>query len=61
MSKAFIAEFKVEAAKLVLDQNYTHGEAAKAMNVSLSAINSWVKSLRLERQGENAPGAASNA
>ncbi|WP_201477034.1 transposase, partial [Escherichia coli] len=35
MSKAFTAEFKVEAAKLVLDQNYTHGEAAKAMNVSL--------------------------
>ena len=37
MSKAFTAEFKVEAAKLVLDQNYTHGDAAKAMNVSLSA------------------------
>ncbi|EEM1159096.1 transposase [Salmonella enterica] len=58
MSKAFTAEFKVEAAKLVLDQNYTHGEAAKAMNVSLSAINRWVKSLRMERQGncwDNAP------
>ncbi|WP_157915042.1 transposase, partial [Escherichia coli] len=52
MSKAFTAEFKVEAAKLVLDQNYTHGEAAKAMNVSLSAINRWVKSLRMERQGK---------
>ncbi|CAK9884066.1 MAG: hypothetical protein XXXJIFNMEKO3_00447 [Candidatus Erwinia impunctatus] len=60
MSKAFTAEFKVEAAKLVLDQNYTHGEAAKAMNVSLSAINRRVKSLRIERQ-ENAPGAASDA
>ncbi|EDO1767128.1 transposase [Salmonella enterica] len=56
MSKAFTAEFKVEAAKLVLDQNYTHGEAAKAMNVSLSAINRWVKSLRMERQGKTPPG-----
>ena len=37
MSKAFTAEFKLEAAKLVLDQNYTPGEAPKAMNVSLSA------------------------
>lgn len=43
MSKVFTAEFKPEAAKLVLDQHYTHGQAAKAMNVSLSAINRWVK------------------
>ncbi|QXC97721.1 Mobile element protein [Klebsiella sp. PL-2018] len=56
MSKIFTAEFKAEAAKLVLDQNYTHGEAAKAMNVSLSAINRWVKSLRMEHQGKTPPG-----
>lgn len=49
MSKAFTAEFKVDATKLVLNQNYTHGEAAKAMNVSLSTVNCWVKSLRMER------------
>lgn len=56
MSKVFTAEFKLEAAKLVLDQRYTHGQAAKAMNVSLSAINRWVKSLRMERQGKMPPG-----
>ncbi|EHN6806900.1 transposase [Salmonella enterica] len=56
MSKVFTADFKLEAAKLVLDQHYTHGEAAKAMNVSLSAINRWVKSLRMERQGKMPPG-----
>ncbi|CAK9886432.1 MAG: hypothetical protein XXXJIFNMEKO3_02865 [Candidatus Erwinia impunctatus] len=56
MSKAFTAEFEVEAAKLVLDQNYIHGEAAKAMNVSLSAINRRVKSLRIERQGKRPRG-----
>ena len=44
--------YQLEAAKLVLDQHYTHSEAAKAMNVSLSAINRWVKSLRMERQGK---------
>ncbi|MEO3325936.1 transposase, partial [Enterobacter cloacae] len=27
MSKVFTAEFKLEAAKLVLDQNYTYSEA----------------------------------
>lgn len=56
MSKKITAEFKCETAKLVLDQNYTYLEAAKAMNVSLSAISRWVSALRLERQGKTAPG-----
>ncbi|MEZ2578311.1 transposase [Buttiauxella ferragutiae] len=56
MSKVFTAEFKLEATKLVLDQNYTCGEAAKAMNNSLSAINRWVKSLCMERKGKIPPG-----
>ncbi len=56
MSKAFTTEFKLETAKLVLDQNYAYEEAAKAMNVSRSAISRWVRSLRLERQGKTPPG-----
>ncbi|HCM1333053.1 TPA: transposase [Vibrio parahaemolyticus] len=32
-SCTFSAEFKLEAAKLVLDQNYSVVEAAKAMGV----------------------------
>lgn len=51
MSKHFSAEFKLEAAKLVVDQKYTQVEAARAMNVSLSAIARWVSRLKLERQG----------
>ena len=43
MSKAFTAEFKLEAAKLVLDQNYTHTEAAKAWNVQ-AAVSSKTQS-----------------
>ena len=39
MTKYFTAEFKHKAAKLVVDQKYSHSEAAKAMNVSLSALS----------------------
>lgn len=56
MSKNYSAEFKLEAAQLVVDQNYTIVEAAKAMNVSKSALAKWVKKLRLERQGKTTPG-----
>ena len=52
MTKYFTAEFKLGAAKLVVDQKYSHSEAAKAMNVSLSALSRWVGKLRLERQGK---------
>ncbi|VFS47148.1 hypothetical protein [Budvicia aquatica] len=41
MTKYFTAEFKLEAAKLVVDQKYFHSEAEKAMNVSFSALSRW--------------------
>jgi transposase-like protein len=56
MSRQFTAEFKLEAAKLVIDQKYSVAEAAKAMNVSLSAMRRWVSKLRLERQGKTPVG-----
>lgn len=52
MSRHFSSEFKLESAQLVVDQNYTIVDAARAMNVSLSAMTRWVSKLRLERQGE---------
>jgi transposase-like protein len=52
MGKRFSAEFKLEAAKLVLDHGHTHVNAAKAVSVSLSAITRWVNKLRAERQGK---------
>ncbi len=45
----FSAEFK---AQLVVDQNYTVADAAKAMDVGLSIMTRWVKQLRDERQGK---------
>lgn len=56
MSRYFSPEFKREAAQLVLDQHYSAMEAAKAMNVSDSALRRWVQALRLERQGHTPAG-----
>lgn len=56
MGKHFSAEFKLEAAKLVVDQQYTLAQSAQAMGVSVSAITRWVNKLRLERQGKTPAG-----
>lgn len=49
----FSPEFKLETAQLVVDQGYTHKEAAEAMNVGFSTVGLWVKQLRDERKGES--------
>lgn len=52
------AEFRLEAAQLVLDQGYTIREAHEAMNVSRSAMEKWVRQLKNERKGiSNKPNA----
>ena len=50
--RIFSAEFKLEAAQLVLDQNYSVVEAAKVMNVGKSTMDKWVRQLKEERQGK---------
>lgn len=47
----FSSQFKLEAAQLVVDQNYTVQEAADAMGVGLSTMGKWVHQLRKERKG----------
>ncbi len=49
MQRRLSPEFKPESAQLVLDQNYSVREAAQAMNVSKSAMGSWVHQLKQER------------
>lgn len=44
-------EFKQEAARLVLDQEYSIAAACEAMGVGQTAMRRWVKQLRDERQG----------
>ena len=51
--RTFSANFKLEAAQLVVDQNYSVIEAAKAMNVSKSAMDKWVRQLKQERDGKS--------
>lgn len=51
--RLFSAEFKLESAQLVLDQNYSIIEAAQAMNVGKSTMDKWVRQLREERQGKH--------
>ena len=49
--KKYTPEFKVQAASLVLDSDYNLKDAAKSSNISLSAIRSWVKQFKAERNG----------
>ncbi len=44
-------EFKREAASLVLDQGYSHIEAARSLGLVESALRRWVKQLQEERLG----------
>ena len=49
--RTFSSEFKMEAASLVLDQQYSIPEAARSMDVGETALRRWVEQLRLERGG----------
>jgi transposase len=51
--KTFSPEFRLETAQLVVDQNYTQEEAAKAMGVGKSTISKWVRQLHQERSGKS--------
>ncbi|KGK21946.1 transposase [Vibrio navarrensis] len=49
--RTFSTEFKLEAAQLVTEHGYSVIEAAKAMNVSKSAMDRWVRQLKQEQRG----------
>jgi len=49
--RSFTPEFKLEAASLVVDQNYSVPEACQALGVGESASRRWVKQLQAERGG----------
>ena len=49
--RSFSIEFKVEAASLVLDQQYSITEACEAVGVGETAMRRWVGQLKKERQG----------
>ena len=47
----FTPEFKLEAANLVVKQQYSVRDAASAMGVGRSTMDRWVKELRAELGG----------
>lgn len=49
----FSPEFKLEAASLVLDQDYSVREACESLNVSDTAMRSWINQVEAERSGES--------
>jgi transposase len=50
--RTFSPEFKREAALLVVQHGQSIDSAAEAMNVSKSAMTSWVRQLKQEQLGE---------
>ena len=49
--RVFSAEFKREAANLVLKQNYSFIEASRSLGIGESALRRWVGQLQQERGG----------
>ncbi len=49
--RVFSAEFKREAADLVLKQNYSFIEASRSLGIGESALRRWVSQLLQERAG----------
>lgn len=43
---SFTLEFKQDAAKLILEQNYTYPQAAESLGISQSALRRWVNAER---------------
>ena len=48
--RSFSAEFKREAADLVLKQNYSYIEASRSLGIGESALRRWVDQVQKERQ-----------
>ena len=49
--RSFTAEFKREAADLVLKQIYSYIEARRSLGIGESALRRWVDQVQKERQG----------
>ncbi len=51
LRRSFTAEFKLEAASLVLDQGYSVPEASRSLDVGETILRRWVQQLQSERTG----------
>jgi transposase len=51
LRRSFTAEFKLEAASLVLDQGYSVPAASRSLDVDETVLHRWVQQLQSERTG----------
>ena len=51
LRRSFTAEFKLDAASLVLDQGYSVPEASRSLDVGETILRRWVRQLQSERTG----------
>lgn len=51
LRRSFTAEFKLEAASLVLDQGYSVPEASRSLDVGETVLRRWVQQLQSEQTG----------
>ncbi len=51
LRRSFTAEFKLEAAPLVLDQGYSVPEASRSLDVGETVLRRWVQQLQSELSG----------
>lgn len=51
LRRSFTAEFKLEAASLVLDQGYSISEASRSLDVGETVLRRWIEQLQSERTG----------
>ena len=56
--RIFTPEFKHEAACLILDQGYTYRQACESLDLTATALRSWVNQLKEERSGSTPRSAA---
>ena len=49
--RSFSTEFKLDAARLVVEQGYSIGAAARSLGVGESGLRRWVKQLNAEQGG----------
>ena len=49
--RPFSPHFKPDAASLILDQGYSHTDAARSLGLVESALRRWVNQLQQERNG----------
>jgi len=54
--KEYTTEFKLEVARLVVDQGLKVAQVSRDMNVGLTAIRRWVAQYRAEQSGQSGIG-----